>query len=692
MIVRNGNQYNTNEYRFSGAERNLAELGMNQADNRTGLFQNYAAPAANMFGTLGGMYNTGMNNMGQMFGSYANAFGAYGNAIGNIAGNASQARANENAGRYAAYAGGLDSYAGMLGNLGSSALAGYGSAANAAMQSHAQRETAAMKAMSDMVAANQAAAAQYGVGRDAALASTANAFGTAGAGMGMARGNLANAAGNMAGAGSSALAGLGTGIADAAASSNAATAQSQAALSAAIANGLAGMQGSEMSALAQNSAAANNSLAGILNATSNAQAGLGSSTAGFGSSLGNNITNAANNSLGFTRDMAKLDLARTLGLASANVAGQGMGAIGGSPGFTISGPEGVIASGTGGFGAIGGGGFSQPPAFLDPTRNTPWYSAPQVSDGGGMANLTALRQDGLGALGNLAAGVQGDGAAGRAQVGQQADAAMRGIMGAGVQGRDQLAAESTAGRGTIQDSAGAAMGRIGREGDASRAGILATLADGSRTIGDQSAGMDMDSRRTFAGLDASRRDITNSGVLDSLNQNFRGGYDALQSAYQQGRQDPRTLLNDVLLGTQQLMNPLLGYGRDAYDQWMGGFPEPIDPVNNPMFDPVPYLSALQAGWSPFQDNLGRAMTQQNANILGMIQSGRQDYGTALGDLGSRFDDTRGDLDALGQDSMNAQKNMLNHHIGIENPGKRVRNPLSGTWSRSKPQNAFRLAR
>lgn len=628
------------------AYRNTAEADIisSMASQPTGAFKAYAPSAANMFGTLGGMYNTGMGTMGQMFDSYADAFSSYGNAIGNIAGNAAQARANENAGRYAAYAGGLDSYAGMMGNLGSAALAAYGSTANAAMQAAAAKDTAAMKAMADMVAANQAGMAQYGVGRDQSLAGIANSYAGAGGALGNARANLTNASANLAGAGAGALANLGTGVAQAAADASSGSAQGQAALAAAIANALSGLGVGEQNALAQNNAASSNALAGILNASANAQAGLGDSNAALAAALGTNFTNAAANSLNYTRDMAKLGLARELGLAGTNVASQaaaGIPGLGGGfgGGMTITGPDGAIASGSLSPGSASG--TSVAPIYLDPNANTPWYASQQTSDGGATQSLTALQNQSMGALGNLAGDVRSGALEGQSQLGSQFARTASDIGNASAAGRQQLAGLSDQLGGDMRATSQAAMNRIDQEGDQNRLGILATLADAGAVAAQQSAGLDADARTTLGGIDQTRADVASSGVLDSLNNNFRSSYDTLVNEYQSSRQDPRTLLADVYAGTQGLANPYLQAAQNAYGQWMGGFPEPLDPAlgGSGFLDPVPYLAALQSGWNPFRGELTNAFYNQNANVLGMLQSGRQDYFSSLGGLTDQFGNT-----------------------------------------------------
>lgn len=600
----------------------VANLGGQLVNQPANLFGAYAPAAANAYGTLGGMYNTGMQTLGQMFDSYSDAYSAYGNAIGNIAGNASQAAANENAGRYAAYASGLDSYSNALGTLGSAALAGYGTAANAAMQAHAARETAAMKAMADMVAANQAAASQYGVGRDTALAGLGAAYGNAAGGLGLARANLGGAAATLGGQGAMSLGGLSTGIADATANASAAASQGQAALSAALADAASGISSSEANALAGAAASANDATAGINSSTANALAGLGGSSAALGASLGGNMTDASANSLNYTRDMAKLDLARTLGLASANVASQNFG--GGPGGFSISGPSGVIAEGSyPGYGA----GTSVPPAYLDPNASTPWYASPQVSDGGSTAMLRGVQDQGFGQLSSISDALTYGMDSSLQDVRNRSADTSAGIASAGQRGLGFLADESTTAGNRIGSAYDDAVQRISYEGDSGRQSILDSLASSADIINAQGAGIDSDAMAAMSGIDASRLGVEQSGILDSLTQNFQSGFDALNSAYAAGRQDPRVLLQDALTGTSGILSPLLTAATDGYYNWGNNFPQPLDPRfgGSGFIDPVPYLAALQAGWDPYRSELGNAFYNQNTNVLGALQSGRLDY-------------------------------------------------------------------
>lgn len=617
------------------ALRQPAEMSMAYASP----FSSFAPAAANMFGSYADMMKGGVGTLGQMFDSYSKAYQGYGNAIGNIAGNAGMNAANENANRYGAWAQGNTGFQNMLGSLGASALGAYGSAANAAMQAQAMRESAAMKMMSDALAANQAATATYGGQQAAAQAALAKAYADAGAGLGVGRGNIAAAAANLGGAGSTSLANLGGAVAAAAANAATGNAQGQAALRGSIANSLSGISAAELNALAQNAASANTALAGLGTAANNAQGALGAASAGLGTGLGNNAASVAGNSMNYTRDMAKLDLARLLGVGQLNVAGQfnaGLGIPGGGS-LSISGPQGPIAGGTyGGMfgGAASGMSSGQAPIYMEPTPG--WYSTPQYYDGGGMAELGALRGAGFNALSNLAADARGTFGAGVGGVSGNESNARQAIGAAGSAGRAAMQSQGDAGAADLRSGMERAMGQIQDQGSGGRLGILAALQAGNSEIGAQGRGIDGDSDRTFGGLDSTRRDIGSSSILDSLNRNYTSSLGDMRSMYEAGRKDPAELLREVYQGASSLANPFLQAGKDAYGNWMGNFPPPLSTQPGQFLDPMPYLAALQAGWAPYMSGMDRAFNQQNANVLGVLTSGQGTYRDSVGNLNSQF--------------------------------------------------------
>lgn len=637
-------------------------------------FQAFAPSAANMYGSYADMMKGGAQTMGQMFGSYANAFGQYGNTIGNIAGNAGIAAANDNAGRYGAWAGGLSGYNNMLGALGAGALGAYGSAANAALQSQAMRESAYAKAFSDSIAANQAALSQYGTGREASLAAMANAYGNTAGQLGQARGNMATAAANLGGAGSTALANLGSGVANAAANAASGTAQGQAALSAAIANSLSGLSVGEQNALAGNAASANTALAGLANAAANARGPLGQAGAALGVGLGNNAANVAGNSMNYTRDMAKLDLARLLGIGQLNVSSQLGSSLGGAfgdagGGISLSGPSGLL--GTGSYGGAAAGGPSgvssgQPPIYMEPSQG--WYSSPQYYDAGGMSAISGLRDRGYGQLDTLLSDTRNTTDAGMGSVNANMSGTLANILSSSAAGRGAIQNEAASGGRAISSAADAAMRQIGTEGSAGRGSILDALSAGNAQIAAQRTGLESDAGRAFSGMDAARQDVSRSPVLDAITQGYTGGMGTLRGVYDAGRQDPLALLREVFGNTQTLTNPFLSAGKDALSNWQTGFPPPLQSQPGGFLDPMPYLSALQAGWAPYMSGLDRAMTMQNANVLGILTSGQNTYNNSLGNLTNQY---QGAMDAVG--SGQSPIDMINN---IRNPQPVARPDLS----------------
>lgn len=633
-------------------QKAMIAYGPAMANAAAGPFQAFAPSAANMFGSYADMMKGGAQTMGQMFGSYANAFGQYGNTIGNIAGNAGIAAANDNAGRYGAWASGLSGYNSMLGALGAGALGAYGSAANAALQSQAMRESAYAKAFADAMASNQAALGQYGVGRETSLAAMANAYGNTAGQLGQARGNMATAAANLGGAGSTALSNLGSGVAGAAANASTGTAQGQAALSAAIANALSGLTVGEQNALATNSGSANTALAGLANAAANARAPLGQASAALGTGLGNNVANVAGNSMNYTRDMAKLDLARLLGIGQLNVSSQLGSSLGGGSfpggGISISGPSGLL--GSGGYAGASGGGASgissgQPPIYMEPSQG--WYSSPQYYDGGGMAALGGLKDRGFGQLDALLNDTRATTDAGMGQVNANMGATQSNILNSSMAGRNAIQGEASSGGRTIADAGRGALGQIATEGSAGRASILDALAAGNAEIAAQRSGMNADAGRAFGGIDGLRQDVASSPVLGALTDGFSRGMGTLRDVYDSGRQDPVTLLREVFGNTQTLTNPFLSAGKDALAGWQDKFPPPLQSQPGGFLDPMPYLAALQAGWSPYMSGLDRAMTQQNANVLGILTSGQNTYNQSLGNLTNQYLGSMGAVRDLG---------------------------------------------
>jgi hypothetical protein len=611
-------------------------------------FSSFAPAAADMYKSYSGMMGQGVGTMGQMFDSYAKAFQGYGNTIGNIAGNAGVAAANANADRYAAYSGGLSSYNNMLGALGAGALGAYGSAANAALQGQAMRETAYAKAFADSLASNQSALSQYGVGRDASLAALGNSYANLGGQVGQARGDVATAAANLSGGASTALSNLGVGMANSAANASTGTAQGRAALSAAIANALSGAAVGQQNALASNSAGANTALAGLGNASANSAGALGQANAAFGTGMGNSMAGVAGNAVNYTRDMAKLDLARMLGIGQLNVSSQ-LGGSFGAPGgsVSLSGPSGLLGQGSYAGGATG---ISSGQAPITLPQTPGWYSSsPQYYDGGGMGALNSVADRGFGQLSGLASDNRSAIGAGMTNVQSNMGAALNNIMSSSQAARDAITGEAASGGSAIDAANRSAMSEMSQQGNASRAGILDALSRGTASINDQTAGLNADAARGFGGIDANSDSVRSSPVLRALQDGYASGSNQLRSVYESGRSDPASLLQQIYTNTAAMTNPFLSAGKDAYGGWMTNFPSPLTQIPGAIQDPMPYLAALQAGWSPFMSGLDRAMTQQNANVLGILTSGQSNYNNSLGNLTNQYLGSMGAVrDAMGR--------------------------------------------
>jgi hypothetical protein len=592
---------------------------------------------AGAYGAYAGLLGQTGGNMAQMFDSYGRNSGAYFNAIANLGANAMNAGSAVNTGLFGAYAGGQQAYQNMLGNLGAAGLAGYGQAANSAMQSQAMNSTAFAKAMADAIAANQAAVSSYGAGRDQSLAALGGAMGAAGGNIANAFSQNAAAAGQMAGMGSSALANLGGTLGTAAGNTASGQAQAEAALRASAAQA-AGQLGSSTGA---SQAALQGNLGQAVANTQGAQAqglsNLGASGNAALQGLAAPMANAAGNDLTFTRDMAKLGLARELGLAGTNAASAGMAGMGGggSDPFSmmITGPDGTIASGSApGFGGFGFGGQS---TFADPYQNVPWYAQRQESNQAGLQALSGLQSQIQGNTGALAGQMQGSGQQALGMLGNQAATGSADINRAFDRSSGQIGAESAAGGQAINAAGRAGMDEIRRQGDAAGSGILASLAQGGRQIDDSLAGVRDAAGRAFSGMDASQNAILSSGVLNQLAGGYQGGMQQLQNAFQQGQRDPREIFGQVRGDIQALSQPFLNRGAAGMGDFYNNFPDgpAWGGVGGGSTDPMPYLNALNSAYDPFLQNLNTAYTGSFAGLMNMADRGGSGYGDALGAIG-----------------------------------------------------------
>jgi hypothetical protein len=595
------------------------------AQARYGAIPGVYAPYAGMLGQAGG-------HMAQMFDSYGRNAGQYFNAIANLGANAMSSAQGVNTGLFNAYAGGNNAYQAMLGNLGAASLAGYGNAANSAMQAQAMNSTAFAKAMADAIAANQGAVSAYGVGRDQSLAALGGAMGAAGGNIANAFSQNASAAGQMAGTGSAALANLGGTLGTAAGNTASAGSQAEAAIRAASAGALGQLGTGTASAQAGLRSNIGSSIADSQAAQAQGLSNLGASANTALSGLGAPAANAAANDLNFTRDMAKLGLARELGLAGTNAMSGAMGAGGGGPiAFSVSGPQGQFASGS----APGVPGFGGGQSYVNPYANMPWYTQQQQSNQGGLQAIGDLRGGITGTTGNLAGQMQNFG--GRA-LGMLADessggaADLRQTLG---QTSGNIQGESSAGSRGVSDMTSQGLGMIGGQGQAAGQGIMDALMQGGRQIDDSFAGIQGASRNAFGGMNRAMGDIRSSGVLDQLNAGYGSGMGQLYSAFQQGQRDPADIFGQVRGDIEALSQPYMERGGLALDEFYRQFPEGPAWGGFPggSVDPSPYLRELRSAYDPYISNLNSAYGSSFAGLLDMAGRAGQGFGSALGAIG-----------------------------------------------------------
>ena len=158
------------------------------------------------------------------------------------------------------------------------------------------------------------------------------------------------------------------------------------------------MHGANQQAMSSYGYGQNNAYASTANSAGQLAGALGRAAGNLGSSGTQAMASGYGNSLNYQRDMAKLGLARELGIGTQNIASQigattpammnGLGGAIGGIGGALGGLFGGGSGGTGGSGSGasggtgGGGGGYNGPAFpgaqyRDPHSNPQWYQGPQ---------------------------------------------------------------------------------------------------------------------------------------------------------------------------------------------------------------------------------------------------------------------------------------------------------------------------
>jgi hypothetical protein len=389
-----------------------------------------------------------------------------------------------------------------------------------------------------------------------------------------------------------------------------------------------------------------NSIADTTAAESAGLSNLGSAANAAMASMAPSFTNAASNDLNYTRDFAKLALARELGLVGSNVA-SGLGSSSGiGGGFSINGPSGQLgfASGGGmtGSGMSGGAGYT-----VNPYANTPWYAAPQSSSGAGLQALSGLSGQMSADTAARAGGIAGGAANARGRLSAEGDRGSADIGNYYGLSASQIARDATEGSAGIDRSLASGVSEIGRQADAGNRGILASLADGTRAIDAASGGIDRDAEATYAGLDRTQGDVMQGDVLAQLDRGYGSGMGQLYSAFQQGQRDPRDIFSQVRGDIMALQSPYFPAGRQAMDDFYRYFPPASGTGSGPgQLDPTPYLSALDRAYTPFMTGLDAAYRQGMGSLTGLASQARSGMDNTQSGLGSRFGSTAGSLNSM----------------------------------------------
>jgi hypothetical protein len=297
---------------------------------------------------------------------------------------------------------------------------------------------------------------------------------------------------------------------------------------------------------------------------------------------------------------------------------------------------------------------------MNPYENRPFYqNSPQFFDGGGMAALGGLANQGFGYLGNTAASslgaVQGGygamrGMAGSANarlaglnaannsaignttgLGQQAisqnarmgyGSVLDGLSNASQSVRDSsryladsvgrsvnqgygaIGTQAGLGARDIANSTAAGYGYLGNVGNQGFGGIGSALLGGFGGLDSQSNAIRNTEYDTFSGLGGIRNSLTNSPVLGALNNNFSTAMGTLTNSYNASRNDPRAMLQDTLSGLGSLNAMNLGASAQGMNQFYGSMRN----ADNVPFDQ--YRNAIQGGF----DSMDRELTNTQGQI------------------------------------------------------------------------------
>lgn len=711
---------------------------------------------------------------GGLFDSMSKGFGAYGNALANLANTQANENANRYAAygtaesaRQAALGGmGTAAIAGY-GNAANAANQAWAANQTAMMKAMADMANANQFATSQYGAGREAALgtlgnsyaqagmgfgnnrAQLGQAYGTLGAAGANAYGTLGGTLGAAgsqlggsamqslgsmRGQAANALGNVGSsanaaignigsAASSALGNVGSAFSNSIGQLGSSGAMASGNLGGAATNALANLGGSANraysdlggqigNAMGMMNAAGSGAMGNIGAAGQNAYGTLGSAGSGLGVGLGNAASQVAGGSMNYTRDMAKLGLARLLGLGQLNVASQGVSAMpliaggAGGGGVTISGPGGDIAGGSfgagggagsgvgGGGGGVGGAVGGIPPIYMDPTKFPAWYDSQQMYDGGGMAALSGLAGQGFGQLGalqnsvgdamrfgmdNIRRGVdagvgelQGLNARNTSAIGDTTMRGQAGIIGSARDGYGAISDNVRSGIGGALSGLGASNSAIGSNARGMAGSVRSQASDAGRMIGRQAdrGAADIDRQlasglgylgavgnQGFAGIGSAvggglRGLRDESDALAATERNTFGGIGSLRDS----------IVNSPVLGLMnQNYNTGLSSLRGVYDQSASAPFQMLDQAQRGLAD----LSGINIAAS------NRGMDQFYDSQRALNDSFGSRYGDYLSSLNAGYGGLRNDYSAADRGVQDLFTNTLGKNQLFQTPAQRA---------------------
>jgi hypothetical protein len=377
-------------------------------------------------------------------------------------------------------------------------------------------------------------------------------------------------------------------------------------------------------------ASANQALGSYGSAATNSR---GQTLAGF-----NNADLAAYQSgLNYSRDFAKLGLARELGVGQLGVAGQiaggfSGGATGGGANLSAGGSPLAFAQGTYGDGGGSAGGGSGGGGFTPPTGREwyqdPYYAAPFQS-GLPFANTAMDFQDAA-VMGNVRGATDAAsqrmanvGQANYAQLDRLGNSGSRGIQGNAQNSLNALGRLGASGAQSINLAGQSGLRRIDDMRMAGEGGFsnLAALGFGGMD-GDfaaASGGIARSGDQAFSELARNRRAVSGTSILDALSRSAMDSQRGLQDAYYSSQTMPSMLLGQTMSGFQGMMRDNTGSMNRGMNQFYDNMRAPVAMGRNDLAAGVQAGSGLLTGLSDRMQSASVAARQAQIADQGRAQ-------------------------------------------------------------------------